>query len=66
MYSFKKLWALLEKRNISIKEFMEQTGISKFYIKKLKEDYYVNWIVLIKICKYLNCNYSDILDIVAW
>lgn len=66
MYSFKKLWALLEERNISVKEFMEQTGISKFFIKKLKEDYYVNWIVLIKICKYLNCGYSDIMDIVAW
>lgn len=66
MYSFKKLWTLLEERNISVKEFMAQADISKFYIKKLKEDYYVNWIVLIKICKYLNCGYNDIMDIVAW
>lgn len=66
MYSFKKLWKILQDRNISIQDFMEQTGISKFYIKKLKEDYYVNWIVLIKICNFLGCRYNDILDIVAW
>lgn len=66
MYSFKKLWAILKERKITIKEFMEQTGISKFYIKKLKEDYYVNWIVLIKICNFLGCRFDDIMDVVEW
>lgn len=66
MYSFKKLWAILKERKITIKEFMERTGISKFYIKKLKEDYYVNWIVLIKICNFLGCRFDDIMDVVEW
>lgn len=66
MYSFKKLWTILKDRKITIKEFMQQTGISKFYIKKLKEDYYVNWIVLIKICNFLECRFDDIMDVVEW
>lgn len=65
MYSFKKLWKILKERNISTQKLMEQTGISRFYIKKLKEDYYVNWIVLIKICKFLSCKCNDILEVVA-
>lgn len=62
-YSFDKLWKILKERKISIKEFMEKADISKFYIKKLKENYYINWIVIIKISRFLNCHFTKFMTI---
>ena len=62
--SYKKLWKLLIDRDLLKKDLIALSGISQSSVTKLGHDENVNTEVLIKICKALNCNLSDICELV--
>lgn len=61
-FSYKKLWKLLIDRDIKHKDLIDKTGISRSTFYKLKKDENVTTDVLIKICEFLQCDISDIME----
>ena len=62
--SYKKLWKLLIDKDMTAVELRERTGIAPNTMTKLRRDEEVSMAVLIKICKVLNVNIGDIIDLV--
>ena len=62
--SYKKLWILLIEKNMKKTELRIQAGISTGALAKLGKNENVNTEVLAKICKTLNCDISDIMEMV--
>ena len=56
--SYKKLWVLLVERE------MKKAGISSASLAKLGKGANITTDVLVKICEALNCDISDIVEIV--
>jgi DNA-binding Xre family transcriptional regulator len=63
-FSYKRLWKLLIDRDLKKKDLIKMSGISQSSITKLSHDDTVNTGILIKICSALNCDVSDILELV--
>ena len=61
--SYKKLWKLLIDKNMIKKQLREQAGLTTNVIAKLGKDENVSTEVLCKICKALDCNLDDIIEI---
>ena len=62
--SYKKLWKLLIDKDMTPVELREKTGIAPNTMTKLRRDEEVSMTVLVKICKVLNANIGDIMDLV--
>ena len=62
--SYKKLWKLLIDRDMKKKDLREAAGISTASMAKLGKNENVTTDVLVKICKALNCDISDIVEII--
>ncbi len=62
--SYNKLWKLLVDKGMKKKDLKEVTGISATIIAKLGRNENVTTDTLLKICTALDCNISDIMDIV--
>lgn len=62
--SYKKLWKLLIDRDMKKKDLREAAGISTSSMAKLGKNKNINTDILVKICKALNCDISDIMEIV--
>ncbi|MDR0884913.1 MAG: helix-turn-helix domain-containing protein [Clostridiales Family XIII bacterium] len=62
--SYKKLWKLLIDKDMKKRDLMQVTGISNFTISKLNRGENVTTDILVRICKALECNIGDIMDIV--
>ena len=62
--SYNKLWKLLVDKGMKKKDLKEVTGISATNIAKLGRNENVTTDTLLKICTALDCNISDIMDIV--
>lgn len=62
--SYNKLWKILIDKKMKRIELMELAGIGTTTLSKLGKDQYVSMEVLIKICKVLDCNIGDIVEIV--
>lgn len=62
--SYKKLWKLLIDRDMKKKDLAELSGISSASIAKLGRNENVNTDILLKICVALQCDISDIMEIV--
>lgn len=62
--SYKGLWKLLIDKDIKKTHMREQIGISTSTLSKLNKDEYVSMDVLIRICKYLECQISDICQVI--
>ena len=62
--SYKKLWKLLIDKDMSAVELREKTGIAPNTMTKLRRDEEVSMAVLIKICKVLNVNIGDVMDLI--
>lgn len=60
---YKKLWKLLIDKNMNKTELRTATGITTTALAKLGRNENVNTEVLVKICKVLECDISDILEI---
>ena len=61
---YKKLWKLLIDKNMNKTELRMATGITTTALAKLGRNENVNTEVLVKICKVLDCNIEDIVEIV--
>ena len=62
--SYKKLWKLLIDKDMSAVQLREKTGIAPNTMTKLRRDEEVSMAVLVKICKALDANIGDIMDLV--
>jgi putative transcriptional regulator len=62
--SYNKLWKLLIDKRMKKIELMELAGIGSTTLSKLGKNQFVSMEVLVKICKVLECNIGDIVDIV--
>lgn len=64
MVSYKKLWKLLIDKDMKKQDLMATTGISTTTMTKLNKGENVSTDILVRICNALNCNVSDIIDII--
>ena len=62
--SYNKLWKLLIDKGMNKKTLSEQADISNTTVAKLGKGENVNTDVLVKICKALACDISDIVEII--
>lgn len=61
---YTKLWKLLVDKKLKKKDLASITGLSSSTISKLSVNRNVNTEVLVKICSALQCDISDIVEIV--
>jgi len=61
--SYKKLWKLLIDLDLKKKDLPALAGISSASVTKLGKNKHINTEILEKICKALNCDISDIMEI---
>lgn len=61
--SYKKLWKLLIDKNMNKMDLKEKAGVSAASIAKLGKGENITTDVLLKICKSLDCDISDIMEI---
>ena len=62
--SYKKLWKILIDQDMSKTDLRLKAGISPMALAKLGKNENVSMDVLKKICKTLDCNIGDIMDLV--
>ena len=62
-FSYAKLWKLLIDKKMVKKDLMALTGITSSTIAKMGKEQSVTLEVLGRICKALNCNIGDIVDV---
>ena len=62
--SYKKLWTLLIDKDMKKKDLLATAGISWASVTKLSKGETVSMEVLMKICKALDCNIGDIMDLI--
>lgn len=63
--SYKKLWVMLVERDMKKTEFAKKAKISSASLAKLGKGANVTTDVLVKICEELNCDISDICEMVS-
>lgn len=61
--SYNKLWKLLIDKNMNKKDLKRASGVSTTSIAKLGKGENITTDVLLKICKALNCDIADIMEI---
>ncbi len=62
--SYKKLWKLLIDKDMRKKDLRIATGMTTTALAKLGKNEHVNTEILAKICKVLECNIEDIVEVV--
>ena len=62
--SYKKLWKLLIDRDLKKKDLREMAGISPSTIAKLGRNENINTEGLIKICRALDCDLKEIMELI--
>lgn len=62
--SYNKLWKLMIDKNMKKGELKELTGIGFSTMAKLSHNKYVSMEVLVKICRALNCDIGDIVELI--
>ena len=61
--SYKKLWKLLIDKDMKKKDLQAKSGVSWASITKMSKNETVSMDVLMKICKTLECNIGDVVDL---
>lgn len=61
--NYNKLWKLLIDKNVKKSELEKLAGVSRSTITKLVKGENVHTDVLVRICKALNCEIGDIVEI---
>ena len=61
---YKKLWKLLIDKNMNKTELRMASGITTTALAKLGRDENVNTEVLVRICKALECDVGDIMEVI--
>ena len=62
--SYKKLWKLLIDKNMSKMDLLESAGLSTGTLANLGKNGNDTSDILVKICKALDCDVSDIMEVV--
>ena len=62
--SYKKLWKVLIDKDMNKKDLQAAAGISWASVTKLSKGESVSMEVLMKVCKTLECNIGDIMDLI--
>ena len=62
--SYKKLWKLLIDKDLKKKDLQKLAGVSSASITKLGKNENVNTDIIMKICVALQCDVSDVMEIV--
>lgn len=62
--SYKKLWKLLIDKDMMKKELAQKANVSNYTLAKMNKGENVTTDVLVRICKALECNLDDILELV--
>ena len=62
--SYDKLWKLLIDKKMNRTEMKEKSGISTASLAKLGKNANITTDVLVKICEALDCDISDIMEVV--
>ena len=60
--NYKKLWVMLAEKEISQVKFRKDLNIATGTMTKLRRNEEVALSVLLRICKYLECNIGDLCD----
>ena len=63
--SYKKLWKLLIDKDMKKKDLQSHAGIGWTSVTKLSKGENVSMEVLMKVCKALECNIGDIMDLIT-
>ena len=63
--SYKKLWKVLIDKDMKKKDLQAAAGISWASVTKLSKGESVSMEVLMKVCKTLECNIGDIMDLIT-
>lgn len=63
--SYKKLWKLLIDRDLKKKDLCEMAHVSSASLTKMKNNCSITTDVLVKICEALECDISDIMEVVS-
>ena len=63
--SYKKLWKLLIDKDMKKKDLRIATGMTTTALAKLGKNEHVNTEILAKICKVLECNIEDIVEVIV-
>ena len=61
---YKKLWKVLIDKDMKKKDLQAAAGISWASVTKLSKGESVSMEVLMKVCKTLECNIGDIMDLI--
>lgn len=61
---YNKLWKLLIDKNMKKKDLRLATGMSTTALAKLGRNEHISTEILTKICKVLNCDFGDIIELV--
>lgn len=61
--SYNKLFKLLIDKELKKTEFAKEIGISANTLAKLSRNELVSMEIIVRICRYFQCNVDDILDI---
>jgi len=62
-FSYNKLWKILIDKKMIKKDLMRQTGLTSTTMAKLSKDLPVTLEVIGRICKVLQCNVGDVVDV---
>lgn len=62
--SYKKLWKLLIDKDMKKKDLRLATGMSTTSLAKLGKNENLNTEILVKICKVLDCDIGDIMEVI--
>ena len=62
--SYKKLWKILIDKDMKKKDLQAKAGISWASVTKLSKGETVSMDVLIKVCKALDCDICDIVELI--
>ena len=61
-FTYKPLWKLLIDKEMTKKELMEVTNISKSTMDKMGRSEFVAMEILDRICNYFNCDIEDVIS----
>ena len=61
--NYKRLWKLLIDKQMKKKQLGEMAGISANTIAKMSKNELVSLEVIVKICRALNCDIGDIIEV---
>ena len=64
MIRFDKLWATMEKKNVTTYQLREQCGIDSKTVRRLKANENMETKTLNKLCDFLDCALEDIAEFV--